>query len=241
MTPPTIVTFKWKPQANYRSKFTAQSVLALHAMVARHYQKPHRFVCVTDDRAGLESIETLPLWPDHGQLPNPNSPKNPSCYRRLKLFAPDAGEIFGERVICLDLDTVAVGDLSPLFDRTEDFVIWGESDYPQSQWYNGSFWSLRTGTRTRVWTEFDPKRSPAMAKAAGKKGSDQGWFAYILGPQEATVGRLDGIYSFRKHIFPAGGRLPANARLVAFHGHQDPWGQLAQQFPWVREHWGVAA
>lgn len=239
---PTILTFKWKPQLHgYRSTFTAHSVLALHDMIVRHYLKPHRFVCATDDATGLDRIETMPLWNDHAEITNPHGRQNPSCYRRLKVFAPDARAIFGERVICLDLDMIVVANLAPLFDRDDDFIIWGESDFPRSQWYNGSLWSLRTGTRPQVWTEFDPRVSPMAAKRAGKRGSDQGWFSYILGPHEKTWSRADGVYSYRKHIEPAGGRLPENARIVAFHGRHDPWSIGPQRLDWVREHWGVAA
>jgi hypothetical protein len=75
---------------------------------------------------------------------------------------------------------VITGSLNALFDRPEDFVIWGQSDYPQTQWYNGSLWMLRTGTRSKVWTQFDSKTSPTLAWKAGKKGSDQGWLGYVL-------------------------------------------------------------
>lgn len=235
---PTIVAFKWKPSPGYRSKYDGETVNVLRRMIARHYPKPHRFVCVTDDATGIDpDIEVMALWSDHANVPNPSGTRNPSCYRRMKVFAPDAGAIFGERIICIDLDTVVVGDLTPIFDRDEDFIIWGESDYPQHQWYNGSIWSLRAGTRPQVWTAFNPKTSPKEAFRAGRRGSDQGWFSHILGKGEATWGRGDGIYSYRVHIAPMGHQLPANARLVMFHGKQDPWAYHAQQIPWIREHY----
>lgn len=238
----TFVTFRWAPPRGYRSQFRPQAVVALRDMIRRHYPHPHRFVCVCDDPSGMGDVETMALWNEFANIPNPNGRHNPSCYRRLKLFAPEAAEMFGERIVCLDLDMVAVADLTPLFDRDEDFIVWGESDYPTTQWYNGSVWMLRAGTRTKVWTEFDPKTSPLLAKRAGKKGSDQGWLSYILSnPREATWGRNDGVYSFRKHIQPMGGHLPANARLIAFHGKVDPWHWQAQRHDWVRENWGVAA
>ncbi len=240
MTPITFVCFKWKAAPGYRSTFGPDAVLALQRMVATHYATPHRFVCVTDDADGLQGVETIPLWPDHASVRSPAGGHNPSCYRRLKLFAPDAGLTFGERVVAIDLDTVIVNDIAPIVDRQEDFIIWGESDFPR-QWYNGSLWSLKTGTRPQVWTKFDPATSPRTAKRAGARGSDQGWFSYILGPHEATWGRKDGIYSFRKHIQPKGGALPADARIICFHGHQDPWGYACQHVDWIRKHWGVAA
>ncbi len=237
MTPLTFLCWKWKSPQAYRSEFGPESVHVLKRMVERHYHAPHRFVCVTDDAKGLDGIETFPLWNDYADIPNPNGSHNPSCYRRLKVFAPEAAEWFGERIVSVDLDTVIVNDITSLFDRPEDFVIWGESDFPRSQWYNGSLWMLRIGTRPKVWTKFNPRQSPRIARKAGAKGSDQGWFSYILGPNEATWGRNDGIYSYRKHIAPHGGELPPDAKLVAFHGRVDPWSYAGQQIPWVKEHY----
>lgn len=233
----TFVTFKWQPNPGYRSSYGPAQVLTMRNMIARHYRPPHRFVCVTDDGAGLDSIETVPLWTDHASVLSPHGLHNPSCYRRLKLFAPDAGRIFGDRLVAIDLDMIVVDDLEPLFDRPEDFVIWGQSDYPKTQWYNGSLWMLRTGTRPQVWTQFNAQSSPLQAARAGKKGSDQGWLSYILGPKEATWSTADGVYSWRVHLSKLQYTLPVGARVIAFHGHVDPWSYKAQQHDWVREHY----
>lgn len=238
----TFVTFKWKPQPRYRSQFGPEAVNALRRMVARHYPHEHRFVCVTDNHRGIGSdVEIVPLWDDHATVVNPNGRHNPSCYRRLKLFAPDAGETFGERIVCMDLDTVIVSDLTPLFAGGEDFKIWGQSDYPRSQWYNGSLWMLRTGALSQVWTEFDPRTSPRKAASSGAKGSDQGWLSYILGPKQPTWGMADGVYSYRVHIAPHGNVLPENAKFIAFHGKTDPWSYRVSHIPWIREHYGAVA
>lgn len=231
----TVCVFKWhKP--GYRSKFEAEHVLIMRNMVARHYQKPHRFVCITDDATGLDEVETIPLWDDHKDVPSPHGRGNPSCYRRLRLFAKDAADIVGPRFVAVDLDTVIVGDMSPIWDRNEDFIIWGETN-PKS-FYNGSMWEMTAGARSQVWEKFDPVESPRMALKAGRFGSDQGWISHVLGPQEATWGRQDGVYSFRVHIYPvAGQKLPSNAKIVMFHGKTDPSSYDAQKIGWVRENY----
>lgn len=237
MEPLTFVTFRWKPTPGYRSTFPVESVYSLHEMIRRHYHGEYRFVCVTDRPEEISGLETMPLWSDYCDMPSPFGRSYPSCYRRLKLFSAEAVDMFGPRLACIDLDMVIVRDVTPVFDRPEDFVIWGESDYPGRQAYNGSLWMLRTGTRTHVWTEFDPQTSPRTAWKAGARGSDQGWMCYSLGKKEAKWTRQDGIYSWRKHIAPKGGHLPADARIVAFHGKEDPWNYRMQNVPWIQQHY----
>lgn len=232
----TVVCFKWKPpQGQYRSHFGAEQVRVLRNMVHRHYAKPHRFVCITDDASGLDDVETVPLWDDFASVPSPHGGGNPSCYRRLKLFDPSIRDVLGDRFIAMDLDTVLTGDVAHVFDRSEDFVMWGETD-PRS-WYNGSMMLMTAGARPQVWSTFHPVQSPKAAFRAGRFGSDQGWISHVLGKGEATWGRKDGVYSFRVHLAPNGYALPSDARIVNFHGRVDPWSHEGQQIPWIREHW----
>ena len=231
-----VVCFKWRPRGGYRSHFTAETVNTLRDMVARHYPAPHRFSCVTDDARGLdEGIRAIPLWRDHADLPSPHGGNNPSCYRRLKLFSREAAEIIGSRFVCLDLDCVITGDLRPVWDRPEPFVIWGDTN-PRTH-YNGSMWLLTAGARAQVWETFDADKSPRRSKAAGQFGSDQGWISACLGGGEATWNKADGVYSYRVHLKAGKAPLPESARIVFFHGHVDPWSPAAQSVGWVREHY----
>lgn len=238
-----VVCWKWTTQG-YRSTFNADTVNVLRDMIARHLRQRHRFTCITDDAKGIDGdIRVIPLWDDFAKVPNPSNPRNPSCYRRLRMFSAEARDIIGERILSLDLDAVITGPLDPLVDRPEDFVIWGgQTVQPGGRvtynWYNGSLMLLRAGTRTRVWTEFNPATSPRAAHMAGCRGSDQGWISYCLGKNEATWGTKEGVYSFRNHIIPSKGILPSNARFVAFHGQYDPWHRHVQQaYPWVAKHY----
>lgn len=231
----TVVTFKWT-SFGYRSVFTGETVNAVRRMVARHYPHPHRFVCVTDDPAGVgRDVEIVPLWQDFAHVPSPHGGRNPSCYRRLRIFHPDAGQWFGDRFVTIDLDTVIVGDLSPLWHRSEDIVLWGDTN--PTTYYNGSMILLAAGARPQVWTEFDPVTSPALAKAAGQFGSDQAWISYRLGRGEAMWTQADGVVSYRKHIRPRGNELPSGARVVMFHGEHNPWDLGLRRVPWIRDHY----
>lgn len=236
--PITFVTWRWQPPNGYRSTYAPETVYALREMLRRHYSHEHRFVCVTDRPKDLPGIETIPLWEDLAHMPSPLGSSYPSCYRRLKVFAPDAGEIFGPRLVSMDLDTVIVGNVTSLFNRPEDIVLWGESDFPGRQHYCGSVWMLRTGSRPHVWTTFNPRTSPMLARQAGARGSDQAWISYALGPKEARWTKRDGVYSFRKDLSKRPNyALPENAKLICFHGKTDPWDFRAQQIPWVKKHY----
>lgn len=208
-------------------------------MVDRHYRDPHEFVCVTDAPYGIDpDIRVVPAWNDFASLPSPHGGHNPSCYRRLRAFAPDIAPVLGERFVSIDLDTVIVGDVRPIWNRPEDFVAWGETN-PRSH-YNGSMWLLRAGARPQVWATFDPETSPAMTRAAGTFGSDQGWLSYCLGRGEPTWTTKDGVYSYNVHLKRTDGRpaqLPPDARIVMFHGSVDPWSPEAQRLDWVRAHY----
>lgn len=238
MTPLTVVCWKWPPQAGYRSTFGPETVNTLRAMVRRHYPHPHRFVCVTRETAGIDAdIEILPPWDDFAHLPSPHGQKNPSCYRRLRLFHPDAQQWFGARFVSLDLDVVITGDLTPLWHRPEPVVFWGDTNRQPGSHYNGSMILMDAGCRPQVWTDFSPEASPLIAKEARCFGSDQGWISYRLGPGEAKWSKRDGVYSYRNEVSQLK-CLPSNARIVVFHGAHDPWASHVQAtVPWVREHY----
>ncbi len=224
-----------------RYDFSAESVNVLRAMVRRYYQRPVRFICVTDDPSGIDrDIDIVPIWNDYASLPSPHGAKNPSCYRRLKAYSSDIATVFGRRFVSIDLDCVIVGDLRPLWDRHEDIVLWGDTN-PRTH-YNGSMLLLTAGARSQVWERFNPATSPGVARQAGQFGSDQAWVSHCLGPKEARWTAKDGVYSYRNDIDKMGRNtgsraLPPNARVVFFHGRHKPWHAECRHISWIREHW----
>lgn len=233
----SVVVWKWhKP--GYRSTFNAKSVNVMRSMVARHYPLPHRFICITDDPQGIDSgIEVYPISDEFKDIANPTWSWAPSCYRRLRSFSPEFEKIAGRRFVSIDLDCVILGDLRPLWNRTEDFVIYASNH--ANYHVNGSMFMMNAGCRRQVWDRFDPQSSPKAANAAGNNGSDQGWIQYVLGKAEARWTNDDGIYAYLKDCERLrGGRLPDGARLIVFHGKKNPWDDHVQkQSPWVAQHW----
>lgn len=230
----TVVCWLWR-QKGYRSTFDWSHVSTLFSMVRRNYSEPFRAVCVTNLPGGCEGVETVPDTEDFADVASPHGSANPSCYRRLRLFRPDIGAVLGERIVSLDLDCVITGDVTPLWSRSEDFVIW--KDPGRRGGYCGSMLLLTDGARPQVWERFHAMTSPQQALIAGNFGSDQGWISHVLGPKEAVWTPADGVYSFRYHVAPAGS-LPADARLVFCHGsNADPWLPHMRRLEWVDTHY----
>lgn len=233
-----VITFKWS-KPGYRSTFLPVHVNTLRRMVARHYPHPFRFICVTDDPAGLDpEIEHIPLWDDYSAISNPSWPSGPSCYRRLKVhsdwFADQIGR--GTRMALIDLDVVITDDLTPIFHREEPFLMW-ETGNP-SITHCASMIMATAGENTKIWDTFDPMTSPRLATQDGRmKGSDQAWLYYVMRKNLAGWGTRHGVYSYRDHcVKQYQSKLPKGARMVMFHGQPDPWSYSAlQASPWIHD------
>ena len=235
----SIVTYCWTGVHLGDRPYLPEHVNALRKAVARHLTLPHRFICVADSTEGFDAEVEVHLTPPEakaiGELRSPEGGRFPSCYRRLYNFS-DGAKAFGERLLCTDVDWVPTGDLSPFFDRTEDFVGWR----PLRTWgkrllrFGGGVYLLTPGYAHLC---LDRLSRPAIdrrgAKRAGYRGSDQAWISYKLAAREPYYGRDAGIYSIRDLD---NGRLPlpADARMVHFNGTAKPWGS---PLPWVRQHW----
>lgn len=232
-----VICWKWQ-QFGYRSQFDGEHVNVLRNMVRRNYPHPHEFICITDNRSNIDkTIKVIDIWDDYSCLRSPHGEQYPSCYRRLKMFSHEFGKIIGgKRFVSIDLDTVIVGDMSPVWNREEDFIIWGDT-HPKTL-YNGSMQMMSVGSRAHVWEKFDPRESPIQTRKAKIMGSDQAWISYILGPGEAKWTQADGVYSYRMHLRQSGGQLPKDARIVFFHGNMDPWDyEIRGKLDWVKEAW----
>ena len=234
-----VVCWKWGRTPHFKKGivYTAGHVNRLRNMVARNLSLDHQFCCITDDPIGIdEAIQVIPLWPDLADLGR--------CYVRLKAFAAEMATVIGPRFVSIDLDCVITGDIAPLIERREDFIIWG--DVASNTPYNGSLWMMDAGARRQVWDDFDPATSPAEGRRRRHIGSDQAWIAARLGPGEARWTRQDGVLSFRRHVLSRRRRwrpeermeLPEGARIVFFHGRHDPSHREVRRLcPWVGEHW----
>lgn len=166
----------------------------------------------------------------------------PGCFARLRMFNPAwqlrQGIEPGDRLVCLDLDSVVTGPLDPLFNRDEPFLILKGANASNPCPYNGSVMMLTAGYRPDVWSDFS--LDAARRIEHHEFPDDQGWLWHKI-PNAAgwNVGATSGIYAFRKPGWPKGDDhvLPPGARLVVFPGWRDP--SLFTKLPWVHEHWAT--
>ena len=225
----TVLTWLWR-QDNVQHQYRPHHVQTLRNMVDRHLHLPHRFLCITDQ--DVPGVDCVPLLKEMPRVHNKRwSVHRPQCYRRLRLFDPAVKDIVGERYVQMDLDTVIVDTLDPLFDRDEDLVINAAIGTRSS--YNGSMWMHSPGTYSSLCTEFNEDAAVAANKA-GLIGSDQAWMRWHLGKGAVpTWSAEDGSYQY--HSLKQPKDLPDNARIVFFAGNEKPWTPSVRD--WVKEHY----
>lgn len=227
----TVLAWFWR-QEKSRAVYTAEHVNIWAHMVRRNLSMPHRICCVTDDAEGIEPwIEIIRPPGDFLDITNPRwSNGKPQCYRRLSMFRRDAAEIFGERFVCMDLDSVIGGPLDPLFERDEDLVLFRGTHRRRP--YNGSMMLIRAGCRPDLFEDFN--QAVALESGGLYCGSDQAWLMHKLGPDMPVWDDRDGVHWYRSFAFRClRGKVP---RLMFFPGSIKPWDAVHLD-KFTREHY----
>jgi hypothetical protein len=236
----TVACFYWRKNQDRCQnvyEYSGEDVSLLRNQVRRHLKRDHEFVCITDRPGEIDpSIRTIPL---DKRLHIPGG-----RYAKLQVFAKNAAESIGERILTLDLDTVIVGDLDHLVDRDENLVLWRNPNWglKRRAYYNTSVMLVRAGTRTELYERFDPKRSHDEAEQmTGWGGTDQRFISWIAGRNEAHWTAADGIYGAGRLGDYCPGLattvLPENACIVTFPGRRHPkMAKTQEKHPWIVKH-----
>lgn len=233
------------------NKYGPDYVNRLHSMVRRHLHRPFRFVCLTDDGAGIDpAIEVKPIpvigfaefderkpWSfGHGWL-------------KLTSFAKPLYDLEG-RTLFLDLDIVIVDSLDPFFDRDDPFVVIREWDKTDGTG-NTSVYLYTIGAHTDA---LDYLRDN-FPKAVEEVRNEQEFITGFLGRQgKVSYWPDEWCRSFKRHCMRRGLMgwfappvIPPGARIIAFHGKPNPpdaiagisgkWYRRVLPTAWVAEHW----
>lgn len=216
--PLTIMTWFWK-QPGGRTVYGPDTVNVWADMVRRNLSMPHRIACVTAHPEGIDSgIDIIDPPGDFEDIKLPTwGPDKPQCLRRIALFRPDAASIFGKRFVSMDMDSIVMGPLDPLFDRPDDFVMFAGTTAHRP--YNGSLLMMDAGARPQVYE----KMTPEGAIKAGSRfiGSDQAWISWVLGRGEKTWTHWDGVHAYNS--MKSGNE---KTRVLFFFGNPKPWDLL---------------
>jgi hypothetical protein len=223
----TISTWLWG------DKYTVEDVCKLQRGVKRNINQKHRFVCVTERERHDWSAPGIERW----DIVDRDLLGIPGCFARLRMFDRvwQLERKVDDRLVCVDLDSVVLGLLDPLFDRPETFVILGGANSMNPCPFNGSLMMLRPGNHGEVWSDFSieaARRVPFY-----EFPDDQGWIWHKL-PNAATwqAGRKSGVLAFKKPGWPHDSLAPPpGARLVVFPGKRSP--QKYRSLQWVKDNW----
>lgn len=224
----TVLTWLWN-QPGMRTTYTTKHVALWADMVSRNLKMKHRLACVTTETNLPPNVKRIQPPGEFEDVTPTWGPTKPNCYRRLSMFRRDAGQIFGRRFVCMDLDVVIGGPLDPLFDRKEDLVLFKGTH--ESRPYNGSMMLIKAGCRPQVYEDFN--QAGADASGTTFVGSDQAWLAHCLGWGEATWGEADGVWSWDRYLKEVKRARPT---VLFFPGRRKPW-EFDRIFPFVRKNY----
>jgi hypothetical protein len=228
------------------SKYGPEYVNRLYGMVARHLRGPFRFVCLTDNSAGVRpEVQCLPL----PALDLPPARRD-GGWRKLTTFEAKLFDLKGVALF-LDVDVVIVGDITPLFELPGEFLIIHDWKRPSRITGNSSVYRFRLGAHADVLAKFRTEQANIRTRLR----NEQAYLSEVLHAQ----GKLgywpdEWCVSYKYHCIP---RWPSNywrepavptgARIVVFHGEVNPPDALvgrrnrALRFVrparWVAEHW----
>ncbi|MCP5432295.1 MAG: hypothetical protein H6923_03390 [Alphaproteobacteria bacterium] len=237
-----VVCFKWG-----RGAFGPEYVNRLASMVRRHLSLPHRFVCFTDDEAGIDpTIETQPLpeW----RVPPPSRSLAP--WRKLSALLPDLGGLSG-KTLYLDLDVVITDNIDPLFAFSPKLAT-SENWTQRGQGIgNTSVYAYEIGQFAHVVEAYERE----FERLGIDYVNSQTFMCRKIGRENIEWWPDDWVVSFKHTCMPKGlmqwietPRLPKNTRIVVFHGNPKPehaiegvwprkWYKHVRPTPWVAEHW----
>ena len=215
----TIVTIKWG------NRYPAAYVNLLYEATRRYGLEDSRFICFTDDSAGLNpGIQALPL-------PEIDLPEKYrwTFWRKLALFDPALG--LTGTCLYFDLDVVITGDLRPLVadwsGRPRFIRNWVGAKTARRTEYDriNSSVVLYDGSGCgRILDRFHEAPDEILSRYPGDQG-----FVHDCLADEAEFFQEGLCVSFKRHCIP---RFPLNLFIapavpkgncvVVFHGRPDP-------------------
>lgn len=231
------------------AKFDAADVNRLHRMIARYLDDAFTLTCLTDDAQGIDATIRCMALPDVPIVGH----RHDRGWRKLGLFGPELAKALHGPALYLDLDIAITGPLTPFFDAEGDFLIikdYRAFRYRHRQTGNSSVIRFVPGAHDGLLAEVDARGegirsdfrdeqeflSDYMRRAGLLRYWPRAWCPSF---KHDCVRRLP----FGLWREP---RLPADARIVVFHGRPKPddalvgtgskWYRPLKPAPWLQHY-----
>lgn len=232
-------------------KYGPEYVNNLYSMVDRHLTLPFRFVCLTDDAAGIDAnIEVKPI-PQVG-FEDFDERRPWSCahgWLKVTSFANSLYDLSGPALF-IDLDVVIVDNIDDFFDLDGEFRVIKEWDKDDGTG-NTSVYRFTIGAYPELIENLRTHKNRVLREVRNEQEYVTGFLSRQGKLQYWPAGWC---VSFKRHCMPGGlagwflpARIPAGAKIVAFHGKPNPpdaivghsgkWYRRVLPVPWVAEAW----
>lgn len=230
--------------------YTADYVNVLYRATQAHLREPTRFVCLTDDAAGVvPEVECLPI-PDIGLR---EDLWRIGAWPKISLFSHDLHGLRG-RALFIDLDTFICGPLDEMFDHPGVLVAIDEG-----RWTGGapstmsSIMAFELGSLGHLVDDLRQDRDALT----GRHGLEQNYIHAAV--PDIGYWPEDWLVSFKRHLrrpilldrlLPPKAP-PPQAKAVIFHGRPRPFDlvragsgnrdvfphSISGPVPWARDYW----
>lgn len=212
-----VICIKWG------TKYGAEYVNRLFAMVRRNTTGDLRFTCFTDNSEGfVPAVDVQPI-PD---LPCALPTNTLGIWRKVSLYGPKLADLSGP-VLFLDLDVIVTGSLDPFFSfgSPEDIILGRNPTNPLERLGQSSVYRMPVGKLVPLYEAF--LQNP---QGVADRYRFEQRFVSRASPQRIAFWPSSWVRHFKIHClypFPLNyfltPRLPRDARVVIF-----PSGDLKQ-------------
>lgn len=202
----------------------SEYVNKLYRGVERYANREFDFICFTNEDLQVEESVEIRRFPLHTTT---------GVLSRVYMFSEEA-KLLKRQVLCLDLDVVIVGDMTPLMNYNGQFCTRSKFKPGETYKLDGDIMSFRAGEENtnRFWKPFI--KAPELAEEV-TMGRERYWVRMVASDiaERWDVIAPGAVLSYKHHIQKTK-KVPKNAAVVSCHGYPRPH-QI--QNHWLKQYW----
>jgi len=204
----------------YGTKYSSEYVNKLYYMSQRYCNYDYEFVCITDNKEGLDSNISAMSLNTHDDIHG--------WWYKTFLFNPEY-DLKGS-ILFIDLDVVIINDLNKFFDHVPDnFCISRGFSKNNKNGMNSSCFRFNAGTHKFIYDDFMKDRTNIMKRLHG----DQDWIQekvtdFNFWPDNWLMSYKWDMNKYSKVNYEN------STSIAVFHGEPKPH---ELDTTWIKEHW----